>query len=328
MPDIVAAAPFVFAQAMLAAGTNVNGVLVRGVTPASERVMPLQRYLKEGRIEDLSTPQQPADGSAPLPAIMVGKAVADKLKVKVGSPVNVISPAVQSTAVGMVPRMDRFVIVGLFDSGLSEYDASLVYMDMREAQRFFGLDQSVTGVEVRLKDVFAAPKVGGRVADALGFPYRVRNWIDLNRNLFSALALGKTVYFIVLLLIVLVAAFNIVSTLVMVVMEKRKDIAILKSMGAPRSSIRRIFVSNGMIIGSIGTIGGSLAAYAGCLLIQRYHFVELDRSVYGIDTLQVRIYPEYFVVVAVAALIICWLATMYPARQASRLSPVDVIRYE
>jgi lipoprotein-releasing system permease protein len=328
MPEIVAAAPFVFAQGMLAAGNNVTGVIVRGATPASERVMPLGRYLQEGKLEDLQAPRPANDGTTPLPPLIVGKDAARKLKIGVGSAVNVISPAVQATAVGMVPQVERFVVVGLFDSGLAEYDSSLVYMDLKQAQRFFNLGDAVSGIEVRLDDVYRAPEIGARIAGELGFPYRVRNWIDLNRNLFSALALGKTVYFIVLLLIVLVAAFNIVSTLIMVVMEKRKDIAILKSMGATRRSVRRIFVSKGMLIGAAGTVTGSLAAWGACLLIARYKFIELDRSVYGIDTLQVRIYPEYFLTVAVAALLICWLATMYPARKASRLSPVDVIRYE
>ncbi len=328
MPEVEAAAPFVFAPAMLSAGTIVNGVLVRGVTPASERVMPLARHMQEGRIEDLPANRTVEGSDTPLPPVIVGREVAKKLKVHVGSIVNMISPAAQTTAVGLVPKVERFVITGLFDSGLAEYDSSLVYVDLTQAQRFFGMGEAVTGIEVRLSNVYDAPAVGVRIADALGFPYRVRNWIDLNRNLFSAMALGKTVYFIVLLLIVLVAAFNIVSTLIMVVMEKRKDIAILKSMGATRGAIRRIFVSKGMILGAIGTVTGSIGAWIACLLIGRYRFIELDRSVYGIDTLQVRIYPEYFLLVALATLVICWLATMYPARQAARLSPVDVIRYE
>ena len=333
VPDVIAAAPFIYAQAMLAAHQNVTGVVVRGVGPASERIVNLQPHLTVGTVKELATthlvsPEAPDGSTVSLPALILGKDVATQLGVHVGEAVNVLSPAASSTAVGMVPRVKRFVVVGLFDSGMSEYDSSLVYMDLASAQEFFELKDAVTGIEVRTRDVYGATDVARRVATTLGFPYRVRDWMELNHNLFAALKLGKTVYFIVLLLIVLVAAFNIVSALIMVVMEKRKDIAILKSMGATRGSIRRIFLAKGMIIGGIGTVIGSVAAYAACVLLQHYRFIELPRDVYGIDTLQVRIYPEYFVGVAAAALLICLLATIYPARHAARLTPVDVIRYE
>jgi len=156
----------------------------------------------------------------------------------------------------------------------------------------------------------------------------VRDWMDINYNLFAALRVGKTVYFIVLLLIVLVATFNIVSTLIMVVMEKRKDIAILKSMGATRAGVGRVFVLKGMIIGGIGTVVGNVGGYLVCLLLGHYRFIELPKDVYAIDTLKVKMYPEYFLAVSVASLLLCLLATVYPARQAARLPPVDVIRYE
>jgi len=326
VPGVVAAAPFVYGQVMLSAQQNVTGAVVRGVSPESENVIDLRRHLKDGSLEDLSTlhdvPLDEGKGSTvELPGIIVGKDVARQLGLLIGDPVNVISPIATPTAVGMVPRVKRFVVVGLFDSGMAEYDSSLVYMDLASAQKFFDLDAAATGVEVRVTDIYDAKQVGDRIRDTLGFPFRVRDWMEINHNLFSALKLEKTVYFIVLLLIVLVAAFNIVATLIMVVMEKRKDVAILKSMGATRAGVGRIFVFKGMIIGN-----GS--GYLACYLLKRYQFIELPKDVFYVNTLPVKMYPEYFAAVTLASLVICLLATVYPARQAARLAPVDVIRYE
>jgi lipoprotein-releasing system permease protein len=333
LPGVVAAAPFIYGQVMLSAGQRVTGAVVRGLGAGSERVIALQRHLKDGTTAALGERHQvQADagggGSVALPGLIVGTEVARQLDVRVGDPVNVISPVGAPSVVGMLPRVRRFVVVGLFDSGMAEYDASLAYMDLANAQEFFDLGDVATGIEVRVTDLYRAREVADRIAQTLGFPYRVRDWMDLNHNLFSALRVGKTVYSIVLLLIVLVAAFNVVSMLIMVVMEKRKDIAVLKSMGAARAGIRRIFVFKGMIIGIIGTLIGNLGAYVACLLLKRYHFIRLPKDVYAIDTVQVRIYPEYFLAVSVAALLLCLLATIYPARRAAQLAPVDVIRYE
>jgi lipoprotein-releasing system permease protein len=333
IPGVVAAAPFIYGQVMLSVQQNVTGAVVRGVVPASEGVIDIQRHLKEGRLEELGTLHDvPLDegkgGVVELPGLIVGKDVARQLGLLVGDPVNVISPIATPTAVGMVPRVKRFVVVGLFDSGMAEYDSSLVYMDLANAQKFFDLDDAVTGIEVRVTDLYAAKDVGQRIGAALGFPYRVRDWMEINHNLFSALKLEKTVYFIVLLLIVLVAAFNIVATLIMVVMEKRKDIAILKSMGATRAGVGRIFVFKGMIIGIVGTLLGNVGGYLACWVLKRYQFIELPKDVFYVNTLPVKMYPEYFAAVTAASLLICLLATVYPARQAARLAPVDVIRYE
>jgi lipoprotein-releasing system permease protein len=208
------------------------------------------------------------------------------------------------------------------------YDEGLMIMSLADAQSFFGLGERVTGIEVRVQNVYAAQTIARRLEAALGFPYRARDWTEINRNLFAALALEKTVYFIVLLLIVLVAAFNIIATLIMVVMEKRKDIAVLKSMGATSRSIGRIFVYKGLIIGVIGTLLGTVFGYGGCWLLDRYHFIELPKDVFYVSTLPVKIYPENFLMVGAASVVICLLATIYPARQAAGLAPVEVIRYE
>jgi len=333
VPGVVAAAPFVYGQVMLSAQQNVTGAVVRGVLPKADGVTDLQRHLKQGSVEALGEVHDvPLDdgkaGVVQLPGIIVGKDVARQLGLLVGDPVNVISPIATPTAVGMVPRVKRFVVVGLFDSGMAEYDSSLVYMDLANAQKFFDLGDKVTGIEVRGTDLYRAKSIGDHIREVLGFPFRVRDWMEINHNLFSALQLEKTVYFIVLLLIVLVAAFNIVATLIMVVMEKRKDIAILKSMGATRSGVGRIFIFKGMIIGIVGTLLGNAGGYVACVLLKRYQFIELPKDVFYVNTVPVKMYPEYFLMVTGASLLICLLATVYPARQAARLAPVDVIRYE
>ncbi len=322
MPEVVAAASFVYGQVMLSVQQKIVGVVVRGVGPEAEEVIHLQRLLKEGAVADLRR----APGE--IPAVILGREVARQLGVGVGDHLKVVSPTSERGAMAMVPRMEEAVVVGSFDSGMAEYDAQLIYMDLTQAQRLFGLGEAVTGVEARLQDPFAAKETALQIRERLGVPYRVRDWMDLNHNLFAAMSVGKTVYFIVLLLVVLVAAFNIVSMLIMVVMEKRKDIAVLKSMGATRRGVGRIFVYKGIVIGTLGTLIGNLAAVGVCLLLQSYRFIELPRDVYGIDTLKVKMHPEYFLAVTVASLLLCLLATLYPARQAARLSPVDVIRYE
>ena len=327
------AAPFVYGQVMLSTSQSMTGVLLRGIQTSTKGVFDLEKHLTSGTLTELDrrhvVPLSDGRGATvELPGIILGTELARQLGVDVGDPVTVLSPAGRPSVVGVVPRVKRFVVVGLFSSGMSEYDSALAYIGLADAQRFFGLDGAVTGLEVRVTDLYQARKVGSRIAERLGFPYRIRDWMEINHNLFAALKLEKTVYFIVLLLIILVAAFNIVATLIMVVMEKRKDIAILKSMGATGASIARIFVYKGIIIGVVGTLIGNLAGYAGCWALRRYEFIELPKDVFYVSTVPVKMTPEYFAAVTVASLIICLLATIYPARQAARLVPIDVIRYE
>jgi lipoprotein-releasing system permease protein len=237
-----------------------------------------------------------------------------------------ISPTAVSTAVGLVPRVKRFVVVGVFESGMGEYDAALVYTDLPQAQKLFDLGDDVSGIEVRALHIEDVRRVRDGLREALGQGVSVRDWADMNVNLFSALRLEKYVYSIVLLLIVLVATFNIVAMLVMVVMEKRRDIAVLKSMGATPAAAARIFVYKGMIVGAMGTLIGSAGGFLLCWLLDRYK-VGLPAGMFYTDTLPVRMYPEYFAAVAAASLLICLLATLYPARQAALLAPVDTFRY-
>ena len=336
VPGVVAAAPFIYSQVMVTSRQSVAGVLVRGLEPAlASDVVDVVDHLKNGTIEGLGRPQQVTirDGAeertVTLSGIIIGQELARQLGVIVGDPINVISPLNTTPGpLGMVPKVKRFVVTALFDSGMYNYDEGLMIMSLADAQSFFGLGERVTGIEVRVQDVYAAQAIARRLEATLGFPYRARDWTEINRNLFAALALEKTVYFIVLLLIVLVAAFNIIATLIMVVMEKRKDIAVLKSMGATSRSIGRIFVYKGLIIGVIGTLLGTLFGYGGCWLLDRYHFIELPKDVFYVSTLPVKIYPENFLMVGAASVVICLLATIYPARQAAGLAPVEVIRYE
>ena len=328
---VAAAAPSIFGQVMLSTGRRVSGVVVRGIDPdRMTRVIEIQRYMKEGSLEALKNPHSVMlDGkTTSLPGLILGSRLAGQLGVMMGDPIQVISPLGTPGPLGIIPKIRRFVVVGLFDSGMHEYDSSLVYMNLSDAQRFFDLKAAVTSIEVRVRDVYQAQEVAKKIQQRLGLPYWAEDWSRLWPNLFSALRLEKTVYFLVLLLMVLIGAFNIVSTLIMVVMEKRRDIAILQSMGATRRGIWRIFMIKGCLIGFVGTVLGVIFGYLVCLLIQRYQFIELPKDVFLISTVPVRIYFINFIVVGVASFLICLLASIYPARKAAQLDPVEIIRYE
>ena len=330
LPGVRAAEPFVYGQLMLSTAKQFAGVLVRGIPPDGAARAELARRLRSGQLGDLGRPVAVPLGNgrgatAQVPGIVLGGALAEKLGVGVGDAVDVAAAPVRSAG---VPRLRRFAVVGEFSSGMPEYDGGLAYVALADAQRLYDLGTAVTGIEVTVDDLYAAGRIADRIAAELGPGYRVRDWMEANENLFAALAMQKTVYSIVLLLIVLVAAFTVLATLVMVVMEKRKDIAILKSMGATGRSIGRIFIYKGLTIGVIGTLLGNLGGWGGCLLLQRYQFIELPPDVFFVNTVPVAVHPPYFAAVTVATLLICLLATLYPARKAARLPPVDVIRYE
>jgi lipoprotein-releasing system permease protein len=351
-PGVTAAAPLVYSQVMLTTGQGVSGVVVRGVPPQDDAaIVDLKAHLTSGSIDRLGAdfevavhagdeppPDKKTDrgkgggksepSTTTLSGVIIGQELAKQLGVEIGDPVSVVSPIGTPSPVGMIPKVKRFAVAGTFDSGMFDYDSSLIYMSLTDAQRFFGLGDAITGIEVRVDDIYGAQDVARRIEERLGTPFRARDWMEVNRNLFLAFKLEKVVYFIVLLLIVLVAAFNIIATLIMVVMEKRKDIAILKCMGATNRSIARIFMLKGAIVGTIGTLLGVVGGYAGCWILARYQFVELPKDVFYVSTLPVRVYGENFLVVALASVTICLLATIYPARQAAGLAPVEVIRYE
>lgn len=336
VPGVAAASPVVYGQAMVGLGRSVAGVVVRGIDPAGGgAVIDVGRHLKSGGLDALgrphSVPRAPEEGggTVELGAILIGEELARQLGVAEGDAVNVISPLGKPSPAGMIPRVKRFVVGGVFDSGMFEYDTTLVYMGLPDAQQFFELDDGVAGIEVRAADLYGSRELARTIERRLGgFPFRARDWMEVNRNLFSALKLEKVVYGIVLALIVVVAAFNILATLTMVVKEKRRDIAILKSMGAASGAIARIFVLKGATIGVAGTLLGNALGLAGCWLLARYQFVELPEDVFLVSTLPVRLDPVNVVVVSVVSIAICVVAALSPARRAARLVPVEVIRYE
>ena len=327
---VVAATPTVYGQVMLTSGARVTGVVVRGVDPDRvNKVVDIQRYMKEGSVAGLKAqhPLQIEGRTVLLPGILVGERLASQLGVFVGSPVQVVSPLGSPTAIGVIPKVRRFVVSGILNTGMSEIDSTLVFMGLADAQKFFELGDGVTNIEIRVNNVNRSREIAEQIQRRLGFPYFTEDWSRLWPNLFSALQLEKTVYFLVLLLMVLIGAFNIISTLVMVVMEKKKDIAILRSMGATRESIRNIFLFKGSVIGIIGTSLGVLLGLAVCVFLDTYGF-QLPKDTFLISTVPVRIYLGNFVLVAVASLFVCLIASLYPARQAAKLDPVEIIRYE
>ena len=337
-PQVEAASPFVYGQAMLSSRGRVTGALIRGIDPVVEQnVTDIRKYMRVGTLELLSgkSGTSSAQGQKRRPPIVLGEELASNLGVSVGNPITIISPVGAITPMGVLPRSKTFEIAGLFRSGFYQYDSGLAFISMGQAQSFFGLGDSVTGVHMRVSDIFLAEKVARRIRVILKYPYWVRSWQQMNRNLFSALKTEKTTMTILLLLVIIVAAFNIVGSLVMVVMEKSREIAILKSMGASRGTILRIFFVQGATMGFSGSVLGTLLGlYVGSNLQYVEDFLEnyfgldiLPASVYHINRLPVHMTLLDVTVTAVLAFVISLLATVYPAWRASRVDPVEVLRY-
>ena len=328
---VVSAAPFIFSQVMLSTDANVSGVVVKGIDPAREgNVTELLAYLTNGRLQDLQTTQDNLSG------IILGIELAKHLGVSVKDTLQMISPLGTMTPMGMMPKMKRFRVVGLFRSGHFEFDNTLAFVSIESAQKFFNLDSRVTGIEVKTDNIYKVKEIGSQIRKKLGFPFWTRDWMEMNRNLFSALRLEKIAMFIILALIVLVAAFNIISTLIMVVMEKNRDIAILKAMGAPSRGILRIFVIEGLVIGVVGTALGAISGLALAFNLETvtgfvenlFGFKILSGDVYYIDKLPSQVNPLDVTLIVVTAVFISLLATLYPAWRASKLDPAETLRYE
>ena len=333
---VSAAAPFILNQVMLTFGGNSSGVVVRGIDPDREAmVSDLEKNLIQGDLATLKKSEKPSKGPR-RDKIILGKELAQKLGVQMDDAVSMISPASRLTPMGLVPKIKLFKVVGFFESGMFEYDSSLAFISVESAQKFFSMKGTVSGVEIRVDDIDHADKIAESLQESLGFPYYARDWMRMNKNLFSALRLEKIVMFIILILIILVAAFNIVSTLFMVVMEKTKEIAILKSMGASRTSIMKIFSLQGLIIGVTGTFIGCVGGFT--IVPNLNEIVGFIESIFGItafpsdvyylDKLPSEIqYLDSFLII-IFSILICFLASLYPAWRASRLNPVDGLRYE
>jgi len=325
LQGVEAATPFIYSQIMLRSSSGVSGAVLRGIDPDSAGNV--IKILKKSVLQNLKQIHRQGNSKTSAPGIILGKELARNLGVIKGDAVYLISSRGMISPIGYLPAMKRFEVVGLFESGMYEYDGSLSYIDLEDAQKILNMKGSVTGIEVRVDDIYNARNIAKKIVSELGFPYWARDWMRMNHNLFSALKLEKTVMFIILALIVLVAAFNIASTLIMMVMGKTKDIAILKAMGAMDSSIRKIFIYKGMIIGAVGTVLGVCLGFIICKLLEKYKFIQLPGDVYYISTLPVRLEALDVFMIASAAMVICFLATLYPASQASKLNPIEAIRY-
>ena len=320
---VVAVTPFIYTQVMLNSSGRVSGAVLRGVDPDSAgRVVNFDKMIKNGSLSSLNKTENG------IPSIIIGSELAKQIGAATGSLVTVISPEGKLTPLGRTPNTKKFRVTGIFDSGMYEYDASMVYISLKEAQRFLALGENVTGLELKVKEVYQSDVVGKRIQKELGYPYWTKDWKLMNRSLFSALKLEKLTMFIILTMIVLVGALNIISTLVMVVMEKTRDVAILRAMGASSRSIMSIFMFQGILVGFIGTVTGLLSGLGLCHLLSRYQFIDLPSDVYYISKLPVQVSGVDVSIVATAAVIISFLATLYPAWYASRLNPVESFRYE
>lgn len=324
--EIDAASAFISTQVVLRTTTRAAGALLKGIDTAQGK-----HWIKGINISRLATrtgEKDALDASNTLPGIILGKELATNLGVIRGDAIYMISPRGMLSPAGHMPAMVRFRIVDLFESGMYEFDGTLAFIDLKQAQKLLRMPASASGIDIRLVDMDQVEMITGaieRIAD--DGDYIIENWKQLNRNLFSALRLEKTVMFIILALIVLVAAFNIAGSLFMMVMEKRKDIAILKTMGATARSIGRIFVIKGLMIGMVGTALGTSAGLVVCILLERYSFIHLPADVYYISTLPVALQSADVIVIALCALFICFAATLYPARQAASIDPVEAIRH-
>jgi len=323
---VVAATPFIVTQGMLRSKSGAAGAVIRGIDPSTAgRVMKTLEQLSlpgssGGKSAEQSTPQ--------APGIVLGKELARNLGVIEGNLIYLMSPHGMLSPIGHLPAMKQFKVTGFFQSGMYEYDQTFAFIHLKDAQKMLRMGDSVSGIDIRVTDIYKAREIADQIISKLGFPYWARDWMQMNQNLFRALKMERWVMAIILILIVLVAAFNVASSLIMLVMGKTRDIAILKAMGATNKSIRKIFVFNGMVIGAIGTSLGLCLGLLLCTLLKHYDIYELTGDIYYFTTtLPVKIEILWVLGIVTAAMVICFLATLYPARQAAKLDPVEAIRY-
>ncbi len=324
IPGVTGVTPFIYSEVMLSSSGGVKGVVLRGVDAESAKgVLSLPGDMLSGSVDCL-------EKDSKIPEIVIGTQLAQRLGLLVGDTVNLLSPSGTRTAAGFTPKVRVFKVGGIFRTGMYEYDSSLAYISNVAAQKLLGFKRDfVSGLEIRLADVYAVDKIGKALDKELaGYPVQIRNWQEMNANLFAALKLEKTAMFIILAMIVMVGSFSIITTLVMLVMQKTRDIAVLMSMGATSGSIRRIFMLQGTLIGLIGTTIGYLIGVPVALLLKKYQFIKLPSNVYPVDYLPIRMDWLDLTIIGVAAFGLCFLATLYPAKQAARLEPAQALRYE
>jgi lipoprotein-releasing system permease protein len=313
-PFILAQTPFIMAKSIVRHKKYVDGVVIRGVDQEMEKkVTGINRKMIEG-IFDLNG------------GCVMGVEIAHNLNAAVGDTIIVASPYLDQF--GLMPRARKFVLNGIFDLGMYDYNATVLYMNIVDVQALFELGNSVSGIELRVADVYRTPQYSRVIEKELGYPFRVQDWIESNRSVFAALKLEKVVTFIVLTLIILVAGFNIIGTLINIVKKKTKEIGVLRSFGFTSRQIMKIFIYQGGVMGVVGTLSGIAFSFAVCLILNHYRFINLPGDVYFIETLPVEMSPLDFILVAVAAILISFVATIYPARKAASLVTVEALRNE
>ncbi len=318
IPEIVDWEPFVYSQALASKEKTVQAVTVRGFIPEKDKdIMGLDKKIIVGKY-DLSDENK----------VIIGKDLAFALDVSVGDTINIMSPFGRKTPLGFLPKIKKVKVAGILYFGVFEYDSTFVGMNLKAAQKFFDLGDSVTGIQIKIKDPYLADTVKKKIQKKLSYPYVVRTWMDMNKSLFQALELEKFAMFLVLALIVLVASFNVSSLLITKAREKRKDIAILKTIGADNSFIQKVFLWQGLIIGIIGTSLGLIIGLSAIYIADTYHLVKLNPEVYMISYLPLKIGTLDILSVATASMIICFISSIIPARMSSKEVPAEVLRYE
>jgi lipoprotein-releasing system permease protein len=320
--EVESAAPFVLTQVMISTESGVTGAVLRGIDPSLEgSVTDLGVNLVAGSLADLGEASDP-------PPVIIGREMAAQLGVRRGDEVRIIVPFGESTPAGPAPRIVSYRVSGIFRSGMFEYDNGLAYIGMSQAQRLLDLGPRVTGIEIKVRDVYRADEVAMRLRGEIGITHVVRDWMEMNQAFFAALKLEKIVMFIILILIVFVASFNIVTSLIMKVLEKNREIAALMALGAGRGQVMGIFMVGGLAIGLVGTSLGALLGIGLLKALDTYKFITLPSSVYYIETLPVKFEPLMLAVICLSSLIISAAATIYPAWKASGVDPVVSLRYE
>ena len=331
LPHVTAAAPGLYGQVLISRGARSGGGLIEGIIPADERtVSDLLKGLIAGSTEALEPrpdAASPADAAA-MPPIVIGSDMAENLGAQVGDTVLVTSPQGELTPLGIVPKYERFIVVGIFKSGFYQYDSSYAFMRLTDAQRLFSEPDLVSVIAFKVDDLYKANVIGREIEQAAGKGFQTTNWMEQNVELFRALKLEQVVSFIVLALIVCVAALNILIALTMMVMEKTRDIAVLMSFGVRAEQVRRIFLLQGLLISVIGTVLGLILGYGLSWVGGHYRFIHLDASVYSIDYLPFA--PRFVdaVIVAAVSLGVSLIATLYPSASAARVLPAEALRYE
>ena len=320
---VLSATAVVYSQVMIKNYGNISGAVLRGIDPATVgTVIDIGSMIRGGSVDLLK------DSGTDPPGIILGSQLSKQIGAVPGDTVTLVSPIGKLTPLGRVPSEGQFKVKALFESGMYEYDSSMVYLSLPDAQDFLSLGDEVTVIELKVKDIDQSDTIGKGIQEKLGYPYWTKDWKMMNRSLFSALKLEKVTMFIILTMIVLVGALNIISSLVMMVMEKNRDIAILRTMGASPKSIMSIFIFQGLFVGLIGTLLGLMSGSFLCHILARYKFIKLPPDVYYISTLPVRMEWLDVISIVFAAVIISFLATIYPSWQASKVNPVEALRYE